>query len=271
MYHYEDVYERLGLPLTARRIASGEIRHPSVALAAPFECYGFPPALIPLWSDGSGPTYTGYWKHWFVQREMTVVFYDLEEGRAHEVARNFEQLAWLEALNLRSHPSFIAEAESFAKTLGIGNLEQLDAIITQTGDLPEGLQELPAFGSASPLSSCLDTVNYTGDFPFDGMALTPERVRRICGLEVSDELREEIAAQDFAPEWFKTGEQEPVFDKLLRREDYAGAWMSLNSSGWDYSEAKSALRRLNEAVADEAFDILVKAWTAEPHEEAGAY
>src|SRR5215203_2204059 len=46
------------------------------------------------------PAYCGYWRHWFADRRQTIVYYYVEEGRAYEVARSLEQLAWYEALKL---------------------------------------------------------------------------------------------------------------------------------------------------------------------------
>jgi hypothetical protein len=60
--------ETLGLPDALVACADESIGTPICTLQAPAEWYGFPPALIPIWSDGSWPIYIGYWKHWFVDR-----------------------------------------------------------------------------------------------------------------------------------------------------------------------------------------------------------
>src|SRR5262245_10986258 len=100
MAKYRELFQCLKLHEASLKILDGTIKHPSYGVKNPFECYGFPPALLPLWSDGSGPSYVGFWKHWFCDRQQTIAYFSVEEGRAYEVARNFEQLIWSELLRL---------------------------------------------------------------------------------------------------------------------------------------------------------------------------
>lgn len=268
---YQSLYEKLGLPSAAVRIGRGVVPHPSPAVRAPFECYGFPPALIPLWSDGSGPTYCGYWRHWFADRRRTIVYHYVEEGRAYEVARDIEQLVWYEALKLYDNDYLRPGLEAFVRESADLDLGLLEKISEETGDAPEGLKALPAFGVNSPLEVDPAAAEYTGDFPHDSLFPDEESVRRICTLEVSEELKTRVAALSFAPEWFTTAEQPPVFHSLLAAGDLGGAWMSLNSSGWSYLDAKKAIIELSVAARSEEFSALAEAWVAQPHEDAGGY
>lgn len=68
---FDSLVRALGLPSTVADCAAGRIRLPLGAMRSPAEWYGFPPVLIPIWRDGSGPNYIGVWKHWFTDRPVT--------------------------------------------------------------------------------------------------------------------------------------------------------------------------------------------------------
>ncbi len=269
MSDYQELYEYLGLPPAAVKLGLGRIKPPSLIFRAPFRCYGFPPALLPLWSNGSDPSYDGYWKHWFVARQLTIVDYSVEEGRAYEIARDLEQLVWAASLTEYDSPEAREEVKRFAREMEIEGIESLDEL---TSSLPEALRVLPAFGANSPLECYSDDeAGYTGDFPHDRMILTEENVRNICTIEASEQLKARIAALPFGPAWFKSKDQEPVFYDCLHKDDHGGAWMSLNSHGWRYERAKTAILELAERVNHQGFTLLANCWTSQPHEEAGGF
>ena len=51
-----EIATALSLPETLLACAQGAISVPICTLEAPAAWYCFPPALTPIWSDGSGPT-----------------------------------------------------------------------------------------------------------------------------------------------------------------------------------------------------------------------
>ncbi len=61
---YRKVYDAVGLDQRLIDCALGKISLPVIGWETA-QWYGFPPALIPIWSTGSRPTYLGLWKHWF--------------------------------------------------------------------------------------------------------------------------------------------------------------------------------------------------------------
>lgn len=267
MTGYEAVLEGLNLPIDAQRCARGEIRFPVPDIEVPFGSYGFPPALIPLWSRGSGPEYYGFWIHWFVDRKPTLVRVEITQGYlVQEIARTFEQLASLivlEAIVMRDGVS--PEIETFAHRCGV-DLNAIDAISQESGDDASGLLQLASFAEQPPANLLVTGVKYEGDFPFAGMEATPERLRTICTLETPIELRSAIAAMPKAPAWFLTDSEPTVFYSALERADFAEAWMSLNSAGWKFSDAKIALRALSEVAGDDRFRKVASAWIEQPHE-----
>jgi hypothetical protein len=270
---YKTVHAMLGLPPAAVRCARGELPLPSSRFRVPFGSYGFPPALIPLWSESSGPRYFGYWVHWFVERAPTLVRLEVSDWyTAHEIARTFEQLAarlTLDAIVVNDGRT--EGLESFARECGLTNVEEIDTVSRQSGDDPRGLLALPLFAEHPPAELLQEGDRYDGSFPWPGMELTPERLRTISTLETTRELRARIAASPFAPPWFTTEDQQAVFDAAMGDGDPRSAWMALNSHGWRFADAKRAIRQLAEGHGTEAFRTLAAAWTAEPHESVVEY
>src|SRR4051794_2545699 len=91
MKGYLEFLEKLGSS-RLRVCASGEAGVPLPNYNAPAEWHGFPPALVPIWSDGSGPSYLGLWKHWFSARPISCVRQYVGLGHLTvEIARTEEQ------------------------------------------------------------------------------------------------------------------------------------------------------------------------------------
>lgn len=275
MDEYRRLFEFLRLPRVAMDIALGEVLLPLHNRETPFDAYGFVPALLPLWI-GQGVNYTGYWKHWFGSRQMTLVEVTVEDNRhAEEVARDFNQLACEVVLDAVGEAQGLTpQVRTFGTQAGISTaeLEQIEQVWQEWRHERAGLLSVPRFASAAPLV-CLvveeNYTDYTGDFPYDAMLLNEETLRNMCTTETSRELHQRAATLPFAPPWFTTTEQGPVFYQLLREKDHLGAWMSLNSTGWRFLEAKDALRQLAQEANVPGLDLLAEAWTAVPHEKNG--
>lgn len=274
MNKYKDLFSFLPLPVTAEEIALRTLEVPFYT-DTPFNAYGFVPALIPLWATDS-PSYTGYWKHWFApQRQPTFVeVYVRDEYRATEIARDFTQLTQRVSLTaLTIEDAITPEIQKFALQVGLSSTDLTDiAVLAQaSGDDDTALLNLPAFARNAPLTCYFSqTQAYAGDFPHDAMILTEQALLSICTFETSEKLNARIQASAFAPPWFTTTDQPLLFTDLLKKGDLCGAWMSLNSTGWRFTEAKEALRQLGKQSSVPGFDLLVDAWTAEPHESSGA-
>lgn len=271
MNPYFPLFPKLGLPGAAQAIAFRTLEAPFYT-DTPFDGYGFVPALVPLWATDS-PAYTGYWKHWFTPRQAVFVEIDLDSGGSpREIARNFRQMTQCMVFTaLVMEAALIPAVRTFAAAVGLSPAEvETLAALRETGCGAALLLRLPLFAADPPLG-CLggDLASYRGDFPHDGMALTEQTVRQLCTSEVSDALCRRIRALPFAPAWFTQADQLPVFNKLLQEDDLSGAWLSLNSTGWHYLEAKEALRRLAARAGEADFSLLADAWIAEPHENNG--
>ncbi len=270
---YRDVYRTLKLPRSAERVAFGDIAMPELGFVFPFFQMGFPPALIPIWTDPEGPFHVGFWHHFLVHRHCSIVKVSVgQRYRVYEKARTTEQLFshWLiESIDLND--GLTEEVRQFASSVGIVNLDYLQEVYHKVGTLLSDMAPFEPFVQDAPLSCFSDDVaGYAGDFPHVSR-LSMDMLRTSCALEWSPQQRSEIASMPGAPPWYTTQHQPDVFSSLVESGDLSGAWMSLNSPGWQFEEAKHALRRLAALVDDQRLQVLTEAWTLQPHETAGAY
>lgn len=273
MENFERVYQALGLPRAALDVALGKVKLPLADASAPWSLYGFPPALIPIYSESSGPSYVGFWRHHLVGRVSTVVRLSVEAGyRAREIARSVEQLfAYVAVAAIGISDGVTPEIERFAAGVGIRDLAALDRLSMEFGDNMLLLRGHAPFDRECPLSSFADPYNYDGSFPCIASLDRPVELRSICVLEVERDLQHVIASRPDAPPWFTTRDQSATCHSLIEAGDFGGAWMSLNSPGWRFADAKRALRTLANKASTPDLSVIADAWIAEQHEHAGGY
>jgi hypothetical protein len=274
---YAAVYDAVGLDPTLREIAMGRIPIPLMRVWTPFACYGFPPALIPTWSNGNSMYYVGLWKHWFVPRQATFVQCLLEEDcRVYEIARNPAQLLHVLGLEiLCACEGDRGELEEFARRCG-GSIDVvgLEQIAWQTGDDPVGLLGLPLFQDDPPLSMCGDAVDYRGDFPDPRDEANSRRFQESCTLEVPDAFVKAIVSSPWSfefPPWYREQDVQGLFYELLGSGNTKDAWLVLNCHGWDYPSAKQALSDLSRRAGDSSFSTVADAWRSLDHQVGGGY
>jgi hypothetical protein len=269
----ENALGALGLPEALVACALGRTSPAVFNLEAPARWYVFPPALIPLWSDGSWPTYIGYWKHWFVEREPCFVKMYVGSGlMTVEIARTCEQLMGVLAMmSISLEDGVTPQLERFATTVGLDCLDALDAQSLKTGDDPQGFVNVDLFKTLTPLQSMADGSSaYTGDFP------APANLNRkwwetSCSFEIVDQPLC-LPADAELPAWFAADvEKKPLFDDFMAagRLDYA--WLTLNSTGWSIADARQALVALQAQAGDEDFDQVVAYWLSVADLDAGGY
>ena len=182
MKNYENVYHVLGLPPVALDVALGKIPLPLADASAPYSVYGFPPALIPMYSESSGPLYCGFWKHHFAERASTIVSLSVEAGyRAREIARNVDQLfAHIVLVAIGVHDGISPEIERFAAGVGIRDLAACARPAGFSGTLVAigGI----GFDEAASIGSIVDAAAVIG-------ALLPESSGSAALLEVRDRAK----------------------------------------------------------------------------------
>ena len=264
---YADVYRMLGLSEVAAKIALGHLPMPGPTLRVPFPAVAFPPALIPIWLRPVDLQYFGYWKHFFSKRHVSIVSCAAADGwRPTEVARTIDQFFAYECVHqLCAFGGPTDELRAFAAAAHI-DLDALDRLSNEVGENPQALFRSQLFSGGVPLSAAgADAGGYRGDFPHEAMVMTAATLRRTCTLEFTPAHAARIADIADTPPWFSTADQPATFDALLAAGDFAGAWMSLNSSGWQFLQAKQAMRTLSAAAGDADLEILAAAWCGQPH------
>lgn len=267
---YLSLYRRLGFSDLAVSTAFGENELPFYFIEQSPEPYGVLPALIPIWREDID--FIGFWKHWFTnKRHVSIVQQSPErEYEVEEIARSFEQLLIITFFRKFSAFDHVDEKiEKQATDFGIPNIKNLFEIYCSKGDDPHNLIHLDEFKDEVPLY-CEPKI-YKGDFPNSSMTLTREKLRHTCTVEFPEETRKTLSTLEIAPEWFKVKNQEPLFYKLLDEMDFLGAWMSLNSNGWRFKNAKKAIRDLSKKVNDKDFEVLAETWSNQPHERYVSY
>lgn len=256
------LYSEIGLTSEIIGLATGTIEIPNCSTEQPARCYGYPPALIPFWSDPDGMIYTGLWKHWFGDRtpcfvkNFVNVFY-----RSKEISRSPEQLLrHLINKEISLAEEISPEILSFSQRLGVTDIAPIEEIYQTHGDVPSGLLNLPDFFQNAPLSCFSDPSNYSGDFPHIAMKLTSDSMRNTCSLELNETLEKTIRAQEDCPMWYNNYKKTELFSFFMDEERHAEAWFTLNSNGWLFADVYKALERLASAHDDPVFHMMVSAW-----------
>jgi hypothetical protein len=275
MSHYAKLLKSLNFKNEVIQCAEGIIVPPLATFQAPVEWYGFPPALIPIWSDGSRSTYIGVWKHWFIDRKQSFVKMYVGANRMTiEVARTTDQLfAIIAMMSISENDGITDNLIDFAKKVEINNLEQIDSVSLVSGDEPHGLVMIDQFDSNVPFESVSAVVDYSGDFPSGIFDDSKPWWLKSCSFEIPPNV---LAAWPFdvpKPSWIENSNKGNVdlFNDYLNDCDFWSAWLILNSSGWDIMDARMAISNLRNQVKNSKFDLLVDAWLSVTDESVGGY
>jgi hypothetical protein len=218
MNSYGKLLERLDTSPAIRSCQDASIKVPLANLRSPFDWYGFPPALIPIWSDGSLPAYFGLWKHWFIDRRLTYVQMSIEQKhRVVEIARTDAQFfCYAAVLAITVHDGVTQSIADFANKTGVMNLDEIDAVTMETGDDPKGLTSLPQFAAEIPLESVKNIDDYDGDFPSGHVIRSLAGAERTCSFEFTERSLRNWPINVEEPAWL--ARQDPLkvlFDEKL--------------------------------------------------------
>lgn len=275
MENYLKLIASLNLNSRIGSCMSGEIACPMDGFEAPPYWYGFPPALIPIWSRGARPKYLGIWKHWFGQRDISFVEMYVSSGRmTYEIARSSEQFFSYVILSaIVEEDGLTPEIERFSKLVAIENLDDIDRVSMESGDSPAGFQKLTQFCNNAPLNCVSDIDSYSGSFP----VVTPSgyfaRLETASEFEFPIESMEILSKIGSRPPWLinATESRLSLFKRYLDEGDFKSAWFALNSRGWSIEDARIAIQDLADAAKNQQFDLLVSAWLSIADNSAGGY
>ena len=273
----EGVLRDLLLPDELIACGSGAIRSPMVTFTSPAHWYGYPPALIPLWGDPGGlygPSYLGVWKHWFCDRALTFVrFHVWADPLAIEVARTPEQFLSIAAIrSIFAHDGVTQDLTEFAARVGLSDLAEIDLVCVREGDDPLAFREIECFRQETPLESVEDSSNYDGDFPINDFSLGTNWLQKACRCELSEANQAVVDSMENVPPWLDAEQDKPtLFSELVRAGDLAGAWLTLNSTGWKIREARDAIQLLDRHAESPEFSNLANAWLDVADPAVGGY
>ncbi|NHZ97649.1 hypothetical protein [Massilia sp. CCM 8734] len=202
----------------------GKIQVPQFTLTAPYKPqFGFPPMMIPLWSDGAWPGYIGVITRWFGGDEAGFVKYYAEEQALSEIALTFDQLkAWL-AFDFLCNVPDPDEVGNFAASIGLCAKERVEDYFAHCQEHSD-LSALPAFAIGLP------------KFLLNG-------------------------EEDSQPGWVRDSVRKPDIETMIAHGQYQQAWHGINSPGLERDEIAALLRLIAPFANDARFDDLATCWT----------
>lgn len=222
---YVEFLSKHGYSQDLVNIAKGLVKVPDYTVQAPTDpSFGFPPVLIPLWSNASWPGYIGIAKHWFDNRQDTFVQFYSDEFSFVEIARNLEQLkAWMVFDFLCNVPA-PKEVELFAESVGFCAADDVERIFSDCEDVSD-LSKLSIFKNNLP--------------PVIGK-----------GEEFGN------------PEWLVKSSGISGIKQAITSGNYENAWYQLNSTVAEKSDVVEILNTLSNHVTDiTAFKDLITCWS----------
>lgn len=207
-------------------IARGLVEVPNFTVQAPADLsFGFPPVLIPLWSNASWPGYIGIAKHWLGERSDTFVQFYSDEYSFVEIARNLNQLkAWMVFDFLCNVPA-PNEVGRFSESIGFCKSSEVENIFANCEDVSD-LGKLDVFKIDIP--AVIERGEYLGE-----------------------------------PEWLLKSSGVGEIDGLVFSGQYEKAWYQLNSGVFDKLEVLEILNTLSLHVGNKksSFQDFISCWS----------
>lgn len=147
---YIDFLIQHSFPEEVILIAEGKVNVPRFTVSAPADLiYGFPPGLIPLWSNSSWPGYIGLMTQWFGDTRHYFVKFYVECHSFTEIARDIEQLkVWMTFDFLCNVPD-ADEVGRFAESIGLCRGDELEDMFAKCQTVHDLIQ-IPCMNSAPP-------------------------------------------------------------------------------------------------------------------------
>jgi hypothetical protein len=203
---------------------------------------------------------------------MSFVKMYVEAGhRVIEVARTEEQfLSYAAVLVIAAQDAISDDLRRFANAVNCIDLVTLAEGTARTGDDLKGLFNLPQFSKNTPLETVPNPISYDGRFPSPGNAR--ERIFQASTFELKVEWFTPWPPGTPQPDWMTRGIHKPtLFQRYIEEGEFEHGWFTLNSSGWKFTEAASALERLAAETADPYLIGLSDSWGPLARMDSGSY
>jgi hypothetical protein len=221
--NYSSLLADLGFSQQVIDSQDGKVFVPRFSLMAPFDPrYGFPPIIIPLWSNEYWPGYIGVITSWFGGTETGFAKYYSSSQYLAEVALTFDQLkAWLCFDFLCNIPDY-EEVGIFAQSIGLCQKNEVEEYFINCTDYPD-LKNLPVFMDKLP------------QFLVGGS----------CNSQ---------------PSWVLPSTNKNEIISLIERKEYLRAWHGINSPGLTREDIVELLEAIAPFSTDVKFGDLVECW-----------
>lgn len=223
--NYSSLLTELGISPEIVAAHEGKYPVPKFTLAAPPKGrYGFPPIIIPIWSNADWPGYIGVVTSWFGGCENGFVKHYSGSQITYEIALSFEQLGvWL-AFDFLCNVPNSSEVGDFAQSLGLFAQDKIEDYFRDCQDYSD-LAKLPVFGTKLP---------------------------KVLSA----------GPQNGVPDWVLPRTSKAKVLGAIAQGNYHLAWQGINSPGLDRHEIVELLDIISPFASDIRFEHLVECWKA---------
>lgn len=262
MNYTVEILNKLGVDKNLVSLVLGEMDIPYIGddFQSP-EAYWHPhpPVLIPMFTN-YGFAYYGICKHWFIDRRTTFVEFDAEWGFMLEYARNAKQIFAQMILEMDMiNDGLNNRILDFAKAVGFDDPESIDLFANQYGNVSEYYSKLESLAQETPLTYLDNLRNYDGDFPSSEKLFNVTELKNACSFEIAK--KEYLTIIDDIPKWLdETTNQKELFNKFVKQDNLAGAWLTLNSKTLALPNIAEGLEVLKDKTADSLFHLIAENW-----------
>ncbi|MBU2946287.1 hypothetical protein [Zobellia uliginosa] len=255
------ILDNLDLDENLIRLINQEIKIPYLDDYNHIEGYWYPhpPCLIPFFT-GFGASYKGVIRHFFFEREMSYVEFELENGYMSEVSRTIDQFFTRMVIDMDMIEEGLSpKILSFCKEINIKNAKEIDAFCEEYGNNPRDYINLPVFAQKTPLRYALTIDTYDGQYPSSPKLLNKNYIKDACSYEIA--TKEVIETIFEAPSWLNfKNEKFTLFNKYISEDKLKEAWLTLNSNNWILNDVAEGLEILKSKTKDKLFHLVADNW-----------
>lgn len=258
--NYREIFEQLDMSERLTEVALGETELPSWSIEVDNEPEGFLPAMVPIWREDT--SYYGVWVN-----PITGSFYygysnPETDYRVSKLSDTSSGFIFLYLFNEISINGMVDEVRHAADVLGVEGIEDIHETYNQHGFNPESYIKLQSIVNDFGLNDVYGS-------PLFSLPGSSKDIESYCSVEVPEDA---ISTLAYLPEWFDRSRVEALFYRYIDCGNANLAWLTLNSNGWPFSQAKVAFSAMAEKFPDNFFlNRLAELWCSFSHENYGGY
>jgi hypothetical protein len=258
----KELLQKLGFGEILIGLAEGNFKFLSNHFVSEYSGYGYPPALIPI-LNSDNPSYLGYWKHHFSARPANFVELSLEIAVAYEEARNARDFILNIVFKYVEMRNIDTNMRSFIQYAFPNEEERIVKTVKEYGDSTSGLKNFAEDERDLPLESLETDGSYGGFHPISSRDIYSKyRIienELICGFEYDQDLRN--LELELEMPWLNIDSHKyDLYKFYYSKAQFAEAWMTLNSSGWEAGDAIYALEAMTKISNSRTLEDIYIAW-----------